>query len=161
AWAAVVACLGTGFMACSAGERCAAGEVRACSGPMGCRGEQACAGDGSAWSVCGCGGFGGTGGGANESGGARKSPSTGAWSGCPGIGAACTPTGECCLGLGCKAGTHICCVEKWGRAQDQLACSSSEDCCDGEPCFDGKCCAPVGKPCNTNPDCCNSYWRCE
>lgn len=65
---------------------------------------------------------------------------------CVDVGNFCTSAEECCEGsLGCILGTCAC-------IPSGQACTT-ETCCNG-PCNNGKCCAEVAFPCETDADCC-------
>jgi hypothetical protein len=77
------------------------------------------------------------------------------WQPCPGAGAACATSGECCAPQECVLGR---CATPCARST--AACARDADCCAPNTCVMGQCtppppCRPVGMTCTAAADCCS------
>lgn len=76
------------------------------------------------------------------------------WQPCPGLGAACSASGECCAPQECVLGR---CAPPCLRLG--ATCARDSDCCAPNPCVMGRCvppstCRPAGDTCRVDAECC-------
>jgi hypothetical protein len=76
------------------------------------------------------------------------------WQPCPGVGAACATSGECCAPQECVLGR---CAAPCARLT--ATCARDADCCAPNACVMGRCappttCRPVGEICRVDVECC-------